>query len=180
VCRCGVRRWWSTARWRSSRDVPCWWTGSGEGRTWGLDRGTRRPGGQPRWLTSGTSRSASVYGSDRVDRVKTADVQVERGSVGLSGRPVEDGGDTCRVAGDAYEVRYSRTVWWFGPQNHQVDGFTGLSLKTRAEVPRRNGWHVAASRSLRRGEAISWSPRWPSDEDYLGLDHNAIGLCGST
>ena len=22
--------------------------------------------------------------------------------------------------------------------------------------------------------------RWPSDEDYLGLDHNALGLCGST
>ena len=22
--------------------------------------------------------------------------------------------------------------------------------------------------------------RWPSDEDYLGLDHNALGLCGLT
>jgi hypothetical protein len=38
-------------------------------------------------------------------------------------------------------------------------GFTGLGLKTRAEVPRRNGQHVAASRSLRRGEAISWEAR---------------------
>jgi hypothetical protein len=28
-------------------------------------------------------------------------------------------------------------------------GLTGLGLKTRAEVPRRNGRHVAASRSLR-------------------------------
>jgi hypothetical protein len=34
------------------------------------------------------------------------------------------------------------------------DGFTGLSLKTRTEVPRRNRRHVAASKSLRRGEAI--------------------------
>jgi hypothetical protein len=32
-------------------------------------------------------------------------------------------------------------------------GFTGLGLKTRAEVPRRNGRHVAASGSSRRGEA---------------------------
>jgi hypothetical protein len=46
-------------------------------------------------------------------------------------------------------------VWWFGPQNHRVDGFTGFGLKTRMEVPRRNERHVAASRSSRRGEAIS-------------------------
>jgi hypothetical protein len=32
-------------------------------------------------------------------------------------------------------------------------GFTGLGLKTRAEVPRRNGRHVAASGSSRQGEA---------------------------
>jgi hypothetical protein len=68
-----------------------------------LDRETRRRGDQPWWLTSGTSTSASVYGSDRVDRVKTADVQVERGSEGLGGRPVKDGGDTCRVAGTRME-----------------------------------------------------------------------------
>jgi hypothetical protein len=60
-----------------------------------------------------------MHGSGRVDRVKTADVRVERGSGGLGGQPVEDGGDTCRVAGDAYGVRYSRVVWWFGPQNHR-------------------------------------------------------------
>jgi hypothetical protein len=35
------------------------------------------------------------------------------------------------------------------------DGFTGLGLKTRAEVPKKNGRHVVASRSLHRGEAIS-------------------------
>jgi hypothetical protein len=33
--------------------------------------------------------------------------------------------------------------------------FTGLGLKTRTKVPRRNERHVAASRSSRRGEAIS-------------------------
>jgi hypothetical protein len=76
-----------------------------------LDRGTRRPGDRPRWLTSGTSTGASVHGSDRVDRVKTADVRVERGSGGLGRQPVEDGGDTRQVTGDAYGVRYSRTAW---------------------------------------------------------------------
>jgi hypothetical protein len=43
----------------------------------------QRPGDQPRWLTSGTSISTSVHGSDHVDRVKTEDVQVERGSEDL-------------------------------------------------------------------------------------------------
>jgi hypothetical protein len=68
-------------------------------------------------LTSRTSISASVHGSGRIDLVKTADVQVERGSGRLGARAVEDGGDTRRVAGDAYGVCYSR---WFGE----------LSLKT--------------------------------------------------
>jgi hypothetical protein len=97
VYRCGARRWWSTARWRSSRGVPCWWTGSGEGRTWGLDRGIRRPGDQSWWLTSGTSTSASIHGSDRIDQVKTMDVRVERCLGGLGGQPIEDGGDTLKV-----------------------------------------------------------------------------------
>jgi hypothetical protein len=49
-------------------------------------------------------------------------------------------------------------------------GFTGLDLKTRAEVPRRNGRHVAASGSSRRGEATGEKARWPSDqhEDRVG------------
>jgi hypothetical protein len=42
------------------------------------------PGDQPRWLASGTSIGASVHGSDRIDRVKTEDVQVERGSEDLA------------------------------------------------------------------------------------------------
>jgi hypothetical protein len=50
------------------------------------------------------------------------------------------------------------------------DGFTGLGFKTRTEVSRRNGQHVAASRSSRRGEATSEEARWPSDqhEDRVG------------
>ena len=35
----------------------------------------------------------------------------------LAGRPVEDGGDTRRMAGNAYGVRYPRTVYGFGRQN---------------------------------------------------------------
>jgi hypothetical protein len=55
-------------------------------------------------------------------------------------------------------------------------GFTGLGLKTRVEVPRRNGRHVAASGSLRRGEAIGEKAWWPSDEDDTGLDLYALRL----
>jgi hypothetical protein len=40
-------------------------------------------------------------------------------------------------------------------------GFTGLGLKTRAVVPRRNGRHMAASESSRRGEATDEETRWP-------------------
>jgi len=46
VCRCRARRRWSTSRRRSSRDVLCRWTWSGEGLTWGLDWRTKRPGDQ--------------------------------------------------------------------------------------------------------------------------------------
>ena len=44
-------------------------------------------------------------------------------------------------------------------------GFTGLGLNTRAEVPMRNGRHVVASGSSRRGEATGEKARWPSDEE---------------
>jgi hypothetical protein len=44
-------------------------------------------------------------------------------------------------------------------------GFTGLGLKTRAEVLRRNRRHVAASGSSCRGEATGEEARWPSDQD---------------
>jgi hypothetical protein len=59
-------------------------------------------------------------------------------------------------------------------------GFTGFDLKTLTEVPRRNGRHVAALGSSRRGEATNEEARWPSDEDDTGLDHNALGLSGLT
>jgi hypothetical protein len=59
-------------------------------------------------------------------------------------------------------------------------GFTGLGLKTQIEVPRRNERHVAASGSSRRGEATGEEARWPSNEDDIGLDHNALGLSGLT
>jgi hypothetical protein len=112
--------------------------------------------------------------SDRVDQVKTTDVRVERGSGGLGGWPVEDGSDTCQVAGDVYGVHYSWVVWWFGPQNHQWPIFTSLGLKTRVEVLRRNGRHVVASRSSRWGKAIPWRARWPSDENYLVASRVAL------
>jgi hypothetical protein len=91
------------------------------------------------------------------------------------------------------EVGHASTsgVWWFHPQNHRCGfgglglktigaGFTGLDLKTRAEVSSRNGQHVAASGSSCRGEATSDEARWPLDEDDTGLDHNALGLSGLT
>jgi hypothetical protein len=56
----------------------------------------------------------------------------------------------------------------------------GLGLKTRAEVLRRDGRHVAASGSLRQGEATGEKARWLSDHDYTGLDNNALGFSGST
>jgi hypothetical protein len=56
--------------------------------------------------------------------------------------------------------------------------FTGLSLKTWAEVSRRNGRHVTASGNSRRGEATYEEARWPSNENDTGLDHNALGLSG--
>jgi hypothetical protein len=37
----------------------------------------QRPGDQPVWLRFGTSTRASLHGSDRIDRVKMEDVQVD-------------------------------------------------------------------------------------------------------
>jgi hypothetical protein len=55
-------------------------------------------------------------------------------------------------------------------------GFTGLGLKTRAEVPRRNGRYVAVSGSLRRGEATGEEARWRRINMKTGLDLYALGL----
>ena len=57
-------------------------------------------------------------------------------------------------------------VYGFGPQN-PGDGF-------KKERTTRGGIEESTSR---RSYLMT---RWPSDEDYLGLDHNALGLCGST
>jgi hypothetical protein len=71
---------------------------------------------------------------------------------------------------------------WFGGLGLKTigGGFTGLGLKTRAKVLRRNGRHVASSGSSHRGKATGEEARWPSDEDDTGLDYNALGLSGLT
>jgi hypothetical protein len=61
------------------------------------------------------------------------EVQVERGSRGLGGRPVEDGGDTCRVVGDAFGVCYSRTVWASKPSGGRIYGFRPQNLGRDSE-----------------------------------------------
>jgi hypothetical protein len=53
------------------------------------------------------------------------DVQVERSSAGLSGRPVEDGGDTCEWRGTRmeYATRSDLVVWASKPSGGRVYGF---------------------------------------------------------
>jgi hypothetical protein len=98
---------------------------------------------------------------------------------GLGGRPVEDGGDTCRAAEDAYGVCYSRAglvVWASKPS---VAGLWVCASKSGQRF--RGGTNgMAAWESSRRGEATDEEARWPSDEDDTGLDHNALGLSGLT
>jgi hypothetical protein len=81
-------------------------------------------------------------------------VRVERGSGGLGGRSVEDGGDMCRVAGDTYGVRYSR---WFGGLGLKIIGgrFHGFGPQNSGGGFEEERTHVMTSKSSRRGEAIS-------------------------
>jgi hypothetical protein len=124
---------------------------------------------------------------DGVDQVKMEDygvVALGKGQRVKSRRKAK--------ASSLAEVGHASTsgVWWSRPQNHRQGlvvsstkpsvQFTGLGLETRAEVPRRNGRHVAASGSSRRGEATGEEALWPSDEDDTGLDHNDLGLSGLT
>jgi len=147
VCRCGAQRQWS------SRDMPCRWTWSGEGRTWGLDRGTRRPGDQPRWLTSRTSTSARLHRRDCVDQVKTMDVWVERGSGGLGGLAgrgwqwhVSSGGVS------AWRTLLAGGSWvWASKPRWRFQGEMDDTWRQR----------------LHRSKATSWRARWPSDVGFV-------------
>jgi len=57
---------------RSSRDVSCQWTMSGEGWTWGLDRGTKTVGRLTMggWYLGASTSKSTCGGVDRVDQVK--------------------------------------------------------------------------------------------------------------
>jgi hypothetical protein len=82
-----------------------------------LDRETRSPDDQPRWLTSETLISASVQGSDHIDRVKTEDVQVERGSEDLAVGRSRMAVTRVQRGGTCIEYATRERVWWFVPQN---------------------------------------------------------------
>jgi hypothetical protein len=47
--------------------------------------------------------------------------------VGRVANVVKDWRDTRLIVEDAHVVRYSRHVWWFGPQNHQVRRMVGFA-----------------------------------------------------
>jgi hypothetical protein len=143
-----------------------------------LDRETRRPGDQPRRLTSGTSTSASVHGSDGVDRVKTVDVR-GRTRLRRTWRVGRSRTAVTRVeAGDAYGVRYSRAglvVWASKPSE------TGLRV-----------WVSKPEQSFRGGTDDTWWHRGVRVEAKLpvrrhngrrinmktGLDLYALRLIG--
>jgi hypothetical protein len=107
--------------------------------------------------------------SDSVDRVKTADVRVERGLEDLVCWPVEDGSDTCRAAGDTYGVRYLRAglvVWaskpsvaglrvWASKPGRRFRGGTDDTWRHR-------GVHVEGKLLMRRrgGRRIKMTPGW--------------------
>jgi hypothetical protein len=94
---------------------------------------------------------------DGVDQVKMEDDGVI--ALGRAGGSSQEGrrrcqawwrSDTRRHRGfGGFVLKTIGGVWWFHPQNHQhglvvraskpsVDRFTGLGLKTRVDVPRRN------------------------------------------
>jgi hypothetical protein len=112
----------------------------------------------------------------------------------LGVRAVEDGGDTRR-RGTRTRCATRGPVWWFGPQNHRMAGLVvwaskpsdggfhrfgpqnlGGGPEARAELPRRDGRHVAASGSSRRSEATGEEARWPSDRIIPSRTKLALGL----
>ena len=92
-----------------------------------------------------------------------------------------DRGQRCHVLTSEECVWSTLLASGFGGLGHKTTGgrFLGLGLKTRAEVPRRNG----AARggitevALRRSKSVQEA--WPSDRQKIELDHNALGLGGS-
>jgi hypothetical protein len=105
------------------------------------------------------------------------DVQVEQGSEDLAADRSRTAVTHVERRGTCIEYATRERVWWFSLKTIG-SGFTGLSLKTQTEVPKRNGRYVVASGSSCRGEAIDEETQWPSDKDDTGLDHNVLGLSG--
>jgi hypothetical protein len=102
------------------------------------------------------------------------------GQVKKEGECVKLGGGRTRVNIRGLVVSSSKPSAGFGGFVLKTIGgrFTGLGLKTRMAVLRRNGRHMVALGSSRRGEATDEEARWPLDKDDTGLDHNALGLSG--
>jgi hypothetical protein len=87
--------------------------GAVKGECWVLTDGSEQSGDQPRWLTPRT------HLCDRVAGV------------------VENWRDTRLIVEDMHEVRCSRQVWWFGPQNHpalRMAGFAEFGTQNSAVV----------------------------------------------
>jgi hypothetical protein len=128
VCRCGAQGRWSTAEvkvMRARADGP----GAVKGECWVLTDGSEQLGDQPRWLTPGTCTCARTWWSGCVASV------------------VEDWWDTRLIVEDVHEVRCSRQVWWFGPQNHptlKMEGFAEFGPQNSAVQFQGNRWrHMA-------------------------------------
>ena len=68
----------------------------------------------------------------------------------------------------------------FASLGHKTTGgrFSGLGLKTRAEVPRRNGAARGGITEVASRRSKSMQEAWPSDQQKTELDHNALGLGG--
>ena len=79
-------------------------------------------------------------------------------------------------AGDACVARYSRPGLVVWASKSPVAVSSGLGLKTRAEVPMRNGRHVAASGRSRGSKATGEEVRWPSDQIIPIRTKLALGL----
>jgi len=69
----------------------------------------------------------------------------------------------------------------FGGLGRKTTGgrFSGLGLKIRAEVPRRNGAACGGITEVAPRRSKSVQEVWPSDRQKAELDHNALGLGGS-